>query len=136
MTTRKIIIHTILIAAATCGIAACQKDKTPAAEPSKVTISISAPVAGAIYHKGDTVNITAAVGYISQMHGYELKIKNKSTGIVYFTADEDVHASAFNVNQQWVDTLSSAAALELEITAEIDHNGNEAEKQVEFNSQP
>ena len=125
-----------VIIAAMLTIAACQKkDETPM-QPDKVNISIASPKTGDVYHKGDTIRILASVSYISQLHGYSLAIKNKATNTTLWNTEEHVHSDKFDVNNYWVNTIDSATQLALELTAEIDHDGNGGSNSVSFSSQP
>lgn len=115
---------------------ACQKkDKTPM-QPDKINISIASPKTGEVYHKGDTIRILASVSYISQLHGYTLAIKNKATNTTLWSTEEHVHSDKFDVNNYWVNTIDSATQLVLELTAEIDHDGNGGNSSVSFSIQP
>lgn len=130
-------IQIAIIAFSAIGVlSACQKKDDTPAQPAKVVISVSSPTTGQIYRKGDSIYINASVSYISELHGYELQLKNKNTGTILYAVDEHVHSDAFTINKAWSDTLSTAADLQLEITAEIDHDGNGSQTEIEFKSQP
>lgn len=130
-------IQIAIIAFGIIGIlGACQKKDNTPAQPAKVVINVSSPANGQLYRKGDSVYINASVSYISELHGYELQLKNKNTGDVLYATDEHVHSDAFTIKEAWLDTLSAATDLQLEITAEIDHEGNGSQAEIEFKSQP
>ncbi len=116
-------------------MSSCQKKDTTVAQPDKVVITVASPANGSIYRKGDQVVINAAVSYVSQLHGYSLKITD-STGRELYYYDEHVHSDKVDISKTWTDTLSSNTGLQLEIIAEIDHNGNENKTQISFQSQP
>lgn len=116
-----------------CG---CQKKDTTPVQTDKVSVAISSPVEGQIYRKGDTVKINAAVSYISELHGYELKLINKSNNQELFMTDQHSHSDKYNVSAIWVDTLTSATTLKLELVVEVDHNGNTTTKEINLQSQP
>lgn len=136
MKAKKIIINTLFIALAGCSIAGCQKDNSVAAQPEKANFNIAAPLTGATYKKGDVINIAATIDYIAEMHGYSLIIKNKNTGDTCYTYDAHAHGSRLIIAQQWTDTMSAPADLQLIISAEIDHEGNVASSSVDFKNQP
>lgn len=136
MNTKKTLITAYITTASLWSITACQKDNTPVAQPDKVTFNITTPAAGAIYHKGDTVNLKAEIGYISEMHGYTLQIVDINSGNVLYTAMEDSHGEQYTIAKQWVDTLSAARDLKMAIKVEIDHDGHEANSYTQFKSQP
>lgn len=130
-------IQIAIIAFSIIGVlSACQKKDDTPAQPAKVVINVSSPANGQLYRKGDSVYINASVSYISELHGYELQLKNKNTGALLYATDEHVHSDAFTIKEAWLDTLSAATDLQLEITAEIDHNGNGSQTEIEFKSQP
>ncbi len=130
-------IQIAIIAFSIIGVlSACQKKDDTPAQPAKVVINVSSPVSGQLYRKGDSVYINASVSYISELHGYELQLKNKNTGTVLYASDEHVHSDAFAIKEAWLDTLSTATDLQLEITTEIDHEGNSSQAEIEFKSQP
>lgn len=115
--------------------AGCQKqDETPV-QPDKVVVTVSSPHAGQIYTKGDTVNIQAHVSYISQLHGYEVKITDKNSGETLYSNISHIHGSEFDVNYKWINTLDQDADLKLEIETIIDHENNKSEYELDFKSQ-
>ena len=73
--------------------------------------------------------------YIGQLHGYELKIRNKATSEVYLDIDEHLHDSSFDIQTFWVDTLDKNADLIVTITVEADHEGNSSSKEINFKSE-
>jgi Domain of unknown function (DUF4625) len=114
---------------------ACQKNDSVTADPSKVTIAVLSPDSTHLYHKGDTINISANVTYISELHGYSLEIKDSMDNTVY-SSDIDIHQDHFSITEKWVDTISTAKKLTLYLHVEIDHNGNEASKTVTILTTP
>jgi hypothetical protein len=125
----------ILIALIAIAITACQKNNNTAPDASKVSITISSPQEGAVYHSGDTVHIIAAVTYPSELHGYELTITD-SVGNVVYDLDDHVHDNHFEIDSSWVITGTQPGPLKLKLEAEIDHNGNSAEKTVNVHYRP
>ncbi len=117
-------------------LSACQKKDNTEVQPSKVEINISSPLAGQVYRKGDSVYIKADVSYISQMHGYTITLKDAATSKVLFEDEDHIHGDAFNISHAWYDSLSTNSNLVLDITVEIDHDGNSASIVREFKSQP
>ena len=91
-------------------------------------------MANQIIHNGDSLSISADVSYISELHGYEVKLTNSQTGAVLFDDDQHVHDDHFSIRESWLDTFSAPATLNLLITVEIDHDGNEAKKEVVFHT--
>lgn len=119
-----------------CILASCQKKDTTIATPADVVISITSPAPAQIFRNGDTVHIAAAVSYPSELHGYELVISDSSSGDIYFDYAEHVHNDHFTIDQDWACSGSTAKTLQLKLTTEIDHDGNEADKIIYFKYQP
>lgn len=114
----------------------CQKKEQITPEPSKVNIIISSPTASYEYRKGDTVRINASVSYISQMHGYNVRITDKSTNALVYDGEGHVHSDHFDIAEKWVDTINRKTTLLVEISAVIDHQGNAAKAEVTIQNQP
>ncbi|MBS1771341.1 MAG: hypothetical protein JST82_00685 [Bacteroidetes bacterium] len=114
----------------------CQKKDDTPAQPSSIVINLSAPSDGHIFRKGDTVFMKASVSYISQLHGYELSIKNKATGESLFYDYQHTYTDKFDINKYWVDTVNSNIDMKLELTVQIDHDGNQSTKELSLKSQP
>lgn len=117
-------------------LSSCQKDNNVPAQPDKVKMNITSPTAGRQYKKGDTLHINADVSYISQLHGYEVKIIDIASGDVIYDAEGHVHGASVNIDERWVDTLSVAKTLKVQIAAIIDHDKNTSIKEIVVNSQP
>lgn len=114
----------------------CQKKDVDGYQSDKLSIAISKPNESQIFRKGDTVFVSGTATYVSQLHGYSIQISNKATKEVYLDIDEHLHDASFTINTYWVDTLSQAADLNLELTVEVDHDGNEQSKEINFQSKP
>lgn len=110
----------------------CQKKDSTSPDPAKVSIGISSPTKGQVFRIGDTVKMTATVSYLSELHGYEIKITDSATGNVLFDADEHVHDDHFDIAQTFVYADTVAATMKLELTVEIDHNGDQKDTSLYF----
>lgn len=126
---------TVIIAGA-IAFASCQKHDDTPAQPDKVVITITSLQDGQAFKKGDTVKMQGLISYVSQLHGYEMKLMSKKTGKELFYYYEHTHSDKVSFSQNWVDTLSTADSLVLTLTAEIDHDGNQGAKQLILTSQP
>ncbi len=115
---------------------ACQKKDEVAVQPDKVTIYITSPTSGQVVKSGAQLNITASISYISQMHGYIIRITDEETGETYYEREGHAHGDEITVNEQWINSVTTASNLSLEITAVIDHESNETKQYVAFKSQP
>ncbi|RYD55795.1 MAG: hypothetical protein EOP56_14625 [Sphingobacteriales bacterium] len=117
-------------------LGACQKNNNIPAQPDKVTVDVIAPSEGQQYKKGDTVRIKANVSYISQLHGYQVKIIDAESGIAVYDIDGHVHGTNVSIEEYWVDTLSIVKALKVQILAVIDHDKSTSLKEIVVHSQP
>jgi len=129
----KQIIFLVLIAGS---ILSCQKKNETTADPAKVTINITSPAKGQVYHNGDSVSINADITYTTELHGYEVKIIDTSTGFVVYDQTEHVHDDHFSIRYTWADSVTKQTGLKLSIITAIDHDGNTAGKDVYFQYQP
>lgn len=123
---------TIISILSTITLFACQKKETKMIDTNNLKLNISKPIEAQTFKKGDTVFIKANATYNEQLHGYSLTIGNKSTQKVYFDIDEHLHDATFEIDTFWVDSLSENADLQLKLTVEIDHDGNDDSKEVNF----
>ncbi len=114
----------------------CQKKDVEGFDSKNLSISVSKPFEAQTFKKGDTIFIKGSIAYISQLHGYSIKLSNKETNESYFDKEEHLHDSSFEINSFWVDTLGKNADLLLEITVEADHDGHEQTKSISLISQP
>ena len=114
----------------------CQKKEATAADPAKVSISITSPVPADIYRSGDSVYINATVTYPSELHGYEIKITDTLSGYILYDNAQHVHADRFDISQVWATSGSATQALKLELIADIDHNGAVANSVLYFSYTP
>lgn len=125
---KKLLIAGLLL---TAGLYSCQK-KNNITDPTKVVIDITSPKAGQVYHKGDSVVISATVNYPSELHGYEVKITDTVTGLILYDVAQHVHNDHFDINYTWTGGLTTTTYLKMEVIAEVDHDGTSAEKQTSF----
>lgn len=116
-------------------LASCQKTGNTEAQPDEVTIEISSPGSGAVYKKGDIVDINAEISYTGMMHGYIIRISDDAGNTIYEDEGHS-HGDFINIKEQWTDTLSSIKNLQLEITAVINHDESLKNAKVAFKSQP
>ena len=110
-------------------ITACKKEHE---HTNESTITIANPLAGTIYNQGDTVFINATITAAEAMHGWEIKLKNKTADVEVFSDEEHAHAATYSIAGYWVNNVTADSDMELEITATIDHDGNTANKKVDF----
>ncbi len=120
----------------TTGVTSCTKHKGDFEEniPSAV-ISISSPVANAIYHKEDSIHIDAVAISSATIHGYDISIKKANdTTTLFFNHIHD-HNDTLLISQRWRNTIIDAADFEARITLYLDHDGHTSTKRVKFKVQ-
>ncbi len=118
------------------GLLSCQKKDATPAQPGEVSININLPEPNQKFKKGDTVHISGNISYISQMHGYIVRLYNDSTNTLIFEDEGHSHGDKIDVDAQWVDTLNVKAKLRLELIGVIDHDENEKSAYINIYSQP
>ena len=126
----------IFIITATLGLFGCQKKDTTTPDVAKVTFNITSPQPAHVYRTGDSVHINATVTYPSELHGYELRITDTTTGYIVYDNAQHVHSDHFDINETWATSGNSAQILKLELITDIDHNGTEAKTTVFFSYMP
>ena len=112
-------------------VSACKNDKAITPTPT-ITIDIKSPMGAGSYQHGDTVKIDVEVTSDVDLHGYEWTIKTKPGGVELASSDEHVHGKTFTINDVYINNVTSTTEVELEIVAEVDHEGNERQKTVSF----
>lgn len=117
-------------------LVSCQKKDTTSADPTKVTWIVTSPATQQIFRSGDTIRMIAHVSYPSELHGYEIKITDSSSGNIVYDNAQHLHDDHFDISQVWVNTSTAAATLKLLFTAEIDHDGTEADTAIYVKYQP
>lgn len=125
----------LILVILSCILPSCQKRDVDVADQEKLTLQISKPVEAQAFRQNDTVWILAKAAYVSQLHGYALQLTDTASKTVYLDITEHVHGSTFDIDTFWVNTAKAGATLQLQLTAEIDHEGNEKTTSVHFTSQ-
>lgn len=126
-------IRTLLFAGV---LSSCQKQEQTAPQADKVSVAINTPAEGQQFALGDTVWIKAHVSYVSQLHGYEVKITDEESGAELYKQEQHTHGSEFDITQYWVNTLATKNKLKLEIETVIDHENNTAHFERKFETKP
>jgi hypothetical protein len=117
-------------------LSACQKDGSIAADPARLTVTISSPAPRQIFRSGDTVLMAATLRYPSQLHGYELKLTDSATGTIVYDIARHVHSDRFTISERWISTASVPSVIRLTLTASIDHEGGTASEARTFTVLP
>ena len=113
----------------------CFKHEVAEDEIPTATITFSSPAADAVFRKSDTVTVQATVTSTAPLHGYELAIRNVNNGATLYFNHVHNHFDSILVNEKWKSTLTTAAALEAEITVYVDHELHKQTKKVNFSVQ-
>jgi len=124
-----------IILLAMCVISCQKKDNTPATA-DQVQINIMSPNPGQMFQNGDSVHINAKVTFVTELHGYELKITDTSSGFIVYDDAEHVHDDHFDISDIWVNNVTQATALRLDLTAVVDHDGTVATKTLYLQTHP
>lgn len=112
---------------------ACRHAAVETPHPVPVaSIVFSSPQPGAVYAKGDTVRIRAVIVSTEELHGYLFFVGKAGENTPLHTEFIHDHNDTLAVEQEWVNTLATAAQLEAGITATLDHNGNTLTRKVAF----
>jgi hypothetical protein len=122
--------YIILIMAGCLTLAAACKKKTENTPEPTIDINLQSPTAGATYAYGDTVWVKAHVSSPVELHGYEWRIKNKTTNMVAATGDDHIHGKEIDISGYWINDVSATAQMDVEVVVEIDHDGDESEKEI------
>jgi hypothetical protein len=130
------IIKSFLVVAWVVLAASCQKKDTTPVDLSKVSVTFTNPKAGEIFHKGDTLRITAEVAYISEINGIGIQIIDTATGTVLLEEDHDLHMDHFTLPAEWADTLSESATLQVKVTVFVANSTMPAERSAYFVTTP
>jgi hypothetical protein len=107
----------------------CKKDDSTAPEPT-ITINIQSPTEGTVLQHGDTLRIDADVTSPVQLHGYEWILRSKNGNTELASGSDHVHELNFSITGEYINIVTDTTMAELEIVAEVDHEGNETTKKV------
>ena len=117
-------------------VAGCVKHSQEEEAPVlTASIAFLKPTSGDIFHKGDSINIQAFVTAAQELHGFDLLIRKAGDASSYFFTHIHDHGDTIRVNQSWLDTLSSPANLEAELTIYLDHELHTQKATIGFKSQ-
>ena len=117
-------------------LSSCQKKVDTVPDANKVVMNITSPQAGQTFHNGDTVYIKATVNYPGELHGYEVKVVDTASGFIVYDEAQHIHDDKFVIDDKWVGTATQLTTLKLSISAIVDHNGDDARKELNFQIVP
>ena|SRR5688572_16295618 len=127
---------TILMAfVITISIAACTKHANDLEDTRpKATIQVLNPTAGAVFNSNDSISIQATAVATATVHGYDIIFrKAEDTTKLYFKHIHD-HNDTLAINHKWKPGISNTS-LQMELVLYLDHDGNTANKKVNFSVQ-
>ena len=113
-------------------LAGCQKKDEVVAAPDELTVAITSPAEGSTFGAGTKVPIRATVSYPSELHGFQVTIRDAVSGESFFSFDEHVHSDHFVIDTAWMPTLGKTTALTATITTAINHEGKQDSREVHF----
>lgn len=123
-----------MLAFALClALSACSKDNNPVNE---ATFSITSPQEGQMFHQGETVAIKATLTGKESLHGWQIVIRKKADGTVLLDKSAHVHGLTLTIDESWTNNLTDHTDLELEVFAQLDHDGTKTSKIVSFHAHP
>lgn len=131
---RQIAIVAALLSIVT--ITSCQREEVIPVQQENLSINIILPTNGDIYKKGDDIPLKADIRYISQMHGYIIKITDKNSGALLYETEGHTHDDKISINQSWPNSVANSTDLEVRFIAVIDHDDNEKSKSVTISTRP
>lgn len=89
-----------------------------------------------MFHQGEVVAIKATLTSKESLHGWQVVIRKKADGTVLFDESAHVHGLTLTIDQSWTNNLTEHTDLELEVFAQLDHDGTKTSKVVEFHAHP
>ncbi|MCB0735694.1 MAG: hypothetical protein H6608_09540 [Flavobacteriales bacterium] len=118
-------------------ISSCKKDETPTpTDEATTTITITSPEMHHTYMFGDTVVIHGMITSASELHGYEIELKNVSQDTVVLFKEEHAHSTEEHFDAMWVNDVTGHSDMLLTIRAIIDHEGTSESKTASFHCHP
>ena len=116
---------------------ACKKDKDEAETPkSDPVFTLSAPLENQVYGYGDTIRINGTVTADYEMHGYNVRLYNITSGMNVLNQGYHVHGDSFVISEIWKNTVSDTSQFKIIIDAAIDHEGTIASSERAITCNP
>jgi hypothetical protein len=111
---------------------ACTKHNGEIPEPEpKASITISHPLAGAIFDSGDMVHIEGIAIAPLAIHGYDFIVRRANDTSKLYVLNVHAHNDTIIVSQNWKADISNAHLI-AELVFHLDHAGNTASKKIAF----
>ncbi len=112
-----------------------EEDTTTTTGPV-ITISINKPYADSIIDFEDTVHIDFSIQSNIDLHGYHAMLINVTAHDTVWESENEDHAMNYSLTDFWVNQVTDHSQMHFKVIAEIDHDGNTREKEVDFHCHP
>lgn len=129
-------MHKIFILAILALTVGCKKKTKNTEASQQVVINVQEPVLNQIYHQNDTLWVRGNATNNSELHGYEVTIRNTNTNQYYLNQGYHTHGSSLQFEEFWKVNVSDTNVLEIEIKVDADHSGNYITKKVQVTAYP
>lgn len=112
---------------------ACKKDNSMTNE---ATFDITSPQEGQMFHAGEIVPIKATLTGKDLLHGWGIELRKKADGTVLLSKSIHEHGMTLTIDETWTNDVTEHTDLELEVFAQLDHDGTKTSKIVNFHAHP
>lgn len=126
---KKRTIKLLSILTASILLITCKKEEHLEAN---VTVSITSPAAGDTIQPGDTLALAAAITSDIDIHGYTATLTNTTTNAVLWTNSSEEHMTNYTIAGSYINTVADTSNMKFKVIAEIDHDGETQEKEINF----
>lgn len=131
----------LLLVATSATVSSCNKseDDNSTPEPTdNFSAKVISPEAGKMFPSGATIKIETEISDDKEMHGYAVRIINKSMNDaeVFKSEHKHMHAKSYKISEQWVNNVNHHSDMQLQVIAYIDHEGTERVTKVNFHCHP
>lgn len=135
------IITVLLLVATTAFTSSCNKsddDNTNTTPADNFSAQITSPEAGKVFPNATSVKIEATISNDKELHGYAVRIINKSMNDaeVFKTEHKHMHSKSYTISEEWVNNVTHHSDMQLQIIAYTDHEGTERVKTIDFHCHP
>jgi len=108
---------------------ACKKDEH---QEAQVTFSISSPRTNDTLAYGDTLALAASISSDIEIHGFTAALTNVTSNAVVWSSDSEEHMTAYTITGSYINAVTDTSNMRFKVIAEIDHDGETQEKEVNF----
>lgn len=135
------IITIVLLVATIVFASSCNKSEDGSSTPeptNSFSTNITSPEADKVFSSGATVKIEATISDDKELHGYAVRIINKSMNDaeVFKSEHKHMHSKSYTISEEWVNNVNHHSDMQAQIIAYVDHEGTERIKTVDFHCHP